>query len=139
MTKNELQKEIPKQYSEGDSSCFKFNAGARRTSSIFVLQEQIIETRECECDKCRLCGEQRETVHYLPSGYEKLVDTEYFKRRNNTLKLLAVNWAVEIGLLPEDTKWYTTNWERRKLIEKDGKKLFSNWEHPMKTDCIARR
>ena len=25
------------------------------------------------------------------------------------------------------------------MIEKDGKKLFWDWEHPMRTDCIARR
>ena len=49
--------------------------------------------------------------------------TEYVKRRNNTLKLLAVKWAVENGRLPEDTTWYTTKWERGKVIEKDEKKL----------------
>ena len=43
-------------------------------------------------------------------------------------------WTV-----PEDTKWYTTNSERGKVIEKDGKKLLWDWEHPMKTDCVARR
>ena len=53
--------------------------------------------------------------------------------------MLAVKWAVENGLLSQDTKWYTTNWEREKVIEKDGKKLFWDWEHPMRTDCIARR
>ena len=25
------------------------------------------------------------------------------------------------------------------MIEKDGKKLFWDWEHPMRTDCIACR
>ena len=49
---------------------------------------------------------------------------EYVKRNNNTLKLLAVKWAVENGMLPEDTTWYTTKWERGKVIEKDRKKLF---------------
>ena len=34
---------------------------------------------------------------------------------------------------------YTTKWERGKVIEKDEKKLFWGWEHPMRTDCIARR
>ena len=27
--------------------------------------------------------------------------------------------------------------ERGKVIEKDGKKLFWDWEHPMRMDCIA--
>ena len=55
------------------------------------------------------------------------------------MKGLAVKWATENGLLPKDTKWYTTNWERRKVIEKNGKKLFWDWEHPMRTDGITRR
>ena len=41
---------------------------------------------------------------------------------NNTLKVLAVKWPVENGRLPDDTN--TKNWVRRKVIEKDGKKLF---------------
>ena len=73
------------------------------------------------------------------SGYKKLAGTEYVKRHNNTLKVLAVKWATEDGLLSKDTKWYTTKWKRGKVIEKDGKKLCCDWEHPMRTDCIARR
>ena len=53
--------------------------------------------------------------------------------------MLAVKWAVENGLLPENTKLYTTNRECGKMIEKYGKKLFWFWEHPMRTVCIARR
>ena len=92
-----------------------------------------------ECDKCRLCGEHQETVHHLLSGCKKLAGTEYVKRHNNTLKVLAVKWATENGLLPKDTKWYTTKWELGKVTEKDGKKLFWDWKHPMRTDGIARR
>ena len=83
-------------------------------------------------------GAQR-TVHHLLSGCKKLIGTEYVKRHNNTLKVLAVKWATENGLLPKDTKWYTTNWERGKVIGKDGKELFWDWEYPIRTDCIARR
>ena len=78
-------------------------------------------------------------MHPLLSGCKKLAGTEYVKRHNNTLKVLAVKWATENGLLPKDTKWDTKKWERGKVIEKDGKKLFWDWEHPMRTDCIARR
>ena len=48
--------------------------------------------------------------------------------------MLAEKWAVENGLLPDTAKWV-----RRKMIEKDGKKLFRDWEHPMRMDCIVRR
>ena len=146
LAEKELQSEIPKQYSEEDSGWLKCNTDPRKTSSIFMLQEQMVETRAwkkirglVECDKCRLCGEHRETVHHLLSGCKKLAGTEYVKRHNNTLKVLAVKWATENGLLPKDTKWYTMKWERGKVIEKDGKKLFWDWEHPMRTDCIAHR
>ena len=46
---------------------------------------------------------------------------------------------VENRVLSKDTKWYTTNWGCGKVIEKDGKIFFWYWEHPMKTNCIARR
>ena len=92
-----------------------------------------------ECDKWRLCGEYRETVHHLLSGCKKLEGSEDVTRFNNILKVLPVKWAVENGLLPVDTKLYTTNREHGKMTEKDGKKLFWYWEHPMRTGCIARR
>ena len=69
-----------------------------------------------ECDKFRLCGEDRETVNNLFPVCKRLVATERF---NNTFKVLAVIWAVENGLLPEDTKCYAMNWERGKVIKKD--------------------
>ena len=146
MAEKVLQSEILKEYSEEDSGWLKYNTDPRKTSSIFTLQEQMVETRAwkkikglVECDKCRLCGEHRKTVHHLLSGYKKLVRIEYVKRHNNTLKVLAVKWAVENELLTEDTKWYTTNWGRGKVIEKDRKKIYWDWEHPMKMDCIAHR
>ena len=55
-----------------------------------------------ECDKWRLREEYRETVHHLLCECKKLVGTGYVKWHNNTLKVLAVLWAVENGLFPED-------------------------------------
>ena len=59
-----------------------------------------------EDDKCRLCGEYQETIQHLLSGCKKLAGSEYIKRQNNTLKVLAVKWAMEMGITPEGTKWY---------------------------------
>ena len=81
----------------------------------------------------------RETVQHLLSGCKKLAGSEYVKRHGNTLKVPAVKWAVENGLLPEETKWYAVNWERGKVIKDDGKKLYWDWEYRMRTSCIARR
>ena len=84
--------------SEEDSGWLKCNnTDPRKTSSIFALQEQMIETRAwkkirglVECDKCRFCGEHRETVHHFPYECKELAGTEYVKRHNNTLKMLSV-------------------------------------------------
>ena len=90
------------------------------------------EIRELmECDKRKLCGEHRETVHYLLFGCKKLPGAEYVKRHNSTLKELAVKWVGENGLLGKV--------ECGKVIEKDRKKFYWYCEHPMRTECIARR
>ena len=107
----------------------------------------MIETRAwkkirglIDYDKCQLCGEHRETVQYLLAGCKKLAGSEYIKRHDNTrVKLPAVKWAIENRLLPEETRWYAVNWERGKVIKNDGKKLYWDWEHRMRTNCIARR
>ena len=74
-----------------------------------------------ECYTFRVGGKNTETVHHLLTLRKKLVGTDYVKQHNNNLKVLAVKWAIENGLLPDFTKWYTTNWERGMVIEKDGK------------------
>ena len=96
----------------------------RKTSSIFALQEQMIETRAwkkiralVEDDKCQLCGEHRETVQHILSGCTKLTGSEYVKQHDNALKVLAVKWAIENGLLPAETKRYAEKWKSRKIIE----------------------
>ena len=55
-------------------------------------------------DKCRLCGEHRETVQHLLFGCKKLAGSEYVKPYDNTLKVVAMKWAIENGLNPEETK-----------------------------------
>ena len=45
LAEKELQSEIPNQYSEEDSGWLKYNTDPRKASSIFVLQEQMAETR----------------------------------------------------------------------------------------------
>ena len=90
-------------------------------------------------DKCRLCGAFRETVQHLLAGCKKLAGSEYVRRHDNALRVLAVHWAIDNNLLPEGTKWYTEIWEKGKVIENNGKKLYWDWEHRMRTSCTARR
>ena len=58
-------------------------------------------------------------MQHLLSGCKKLAGTEYRRRHDNTLKVLAVKWASESGLLPEkrNLKWYREKWERGKVLE----------------------
>ena len=65
LAEKDLQSEISKQYSEADSGWLKCNTYPRKTSPIFALQEQMIETRArkkirglVECDKCRSIEKQ---------------------------------------------------------------------------------
>ena len=92
-----------------------------------------------EDDECRLCGEHRETTQHLLSGCKKLAGPEYVKHHNNTLKVLAVKWATEMGIIPEGTKWYAEKWEKGKVLENRGKRLYWDWELRMRTNCTARR
>ena len=107
LAEKELQSEVPSRYSKDDYEWFKCNTDPRKTSSILTLQEKMIKTRAWKKirgivinDKCRLCGEYRETVQHLLSGCKKLAGSECVKRHGNTLKVLAVKWAIENGLLP---------------------------------------
>ena len=73
LPEKELQSEMAKQYSEEDSGWLKCGTDPRKTPSIFVLQELMIETRAwkkirrlLECDKCRLNVQHRETAALFP-------------------------------------------------------------------------
>ena len=63
----------------------------------------------------------------------------YLRRHDNTLKVLAVKWVSESGLLLVNVKWYREKWERGKVLENNGKKLYWDWEHRMRNSCTARR
>ena len=89
----------------------KCNTDPPKKASIFILQEQMIETKAwkkmkglTDQDKCRLCGECKETVQHLLAGRKKLAGSEYVKTHDNALKVLVVQWAITNGLLPEGTK-----------------------------------
>ena len=56
-------------------------------------------------DICRMCGEQKESLQHLLSGCKKLAATEYIRRHDNALKIMAVEWGKKEGLLPEKTRW----------------------------------
>ena len=120
---------MPSKYDEADYEWLKCNTDPRKTASIFALQEQMVESRAwkkirglIEDDKCRLCGEHQETIQHLLSGCKKLAGSKCVKPgvkcHNNTLKVLVVKWAMEMGIMPEGIKWYAKKWEKGKVLEK---------------------
>ena len=141
-----LQSEIPLGFDKGDYGWLRCNSDPRKTASIFSLQEQMVEIRSWKKlrgliseDCCRLCGEYRETVQHLLAGCQKLAGFEYVRRHDKALKVLAVQWCIKNGLLPDGTKWYEEKWEKGKVIERGGKKLLWDWEYRMRTTCTSRR
>ena len=60
------------------------------------------------------CVEHSETAEHLLGRCKMLAGSEYVKRQDNALKVLAVHWAIDNELLPEGTRWYTEIWEKRK-------------------------
>ena len=146
LSEKKMQSEITLTYTEEDYGWLICNTDPRKTASIFNLQEQMVETRAWKKvrgldnqEMCRLCGKFKETVQHLLAGCQKIAATEYVRRHDNALKVLAVEWCKQEGLLPEDTKWFKERWEKGKVIEGNGKKLLWDWEHRMRTNCTARR
>ena len=90
-------------------------------------------------DQCQLFRKQKETVQHLLAGCEKLASTEYVRRHNNALKMLAVRWAINNGVLPPNTKWWNENWTKGRMIQRNGYKLLWDWEHRMKTTNTVKR
>ena len=103
----------------------------RKTGAIMSLQEKIVETRvwkvsrglTCADDKCRLCGEHRETVDYLLAGRKLLAGNGYLTRHNWALMILAVQWAKEFELIDTQTKWYSERSQRGHILENSRTKL----------------
>ena len=83
-------------------------------------------------DKSKLCQECIETVQHLLARCKKLAGSEYVKRHDNALNVLAVQWAITNGLLPEGMMG------KGKVIENNSK-LYWEWEHNMRKNCMARR
>ena len=74
----------------------------KKTEAIMSMLEQMVETKAwkvtrglSECNKCRLCAEQKETVEHLLAGCKVLENNAYLARHNRAPIILAVAWAKE--------------------------------------------
>ena len=102
----------------------------RKTSAIMSMLEQMIETRAwkaarglTEWCKCRLCGEQKETVQHILAGCKTIASSEYVIRHKRALMVMAVYWAKEYNLLDNNVTWYQEKWSTGHVLENSQAKL----------------
>ena len=111
------------------------------------MLEKMIETKvwkvarglTCDNVKCRVCGEQEETVEHLLAGCKMLAESEYTRRHNRALMILAVQWAIEHQLIDNQTKWYRERWERGHVLESKDAKLVWDFEFHLRKTTTSRR
>ena len=94
---------------------------------------------QVENDRCRLCGQVKETMMHWISGCVKLVGREYLRRHDNVLMVLCVAWGIQLGLLKENTKWYKESWNKGKVIQNEDCKLSWDFEYHLCKTTTARR
>ena len=89
----------------------------------------------------RKCISNNNNNNNILNNNNNLAGSEYVRRHDKALEALAVQWAIDNGMLPSGTKWYRERWrwEKGKVIENNGKKLYWDWEHCMINSCTARR
>lgn len=142
-----MQSEVYERLEGASHGWLKCNVEPKKAASIIEMQEQMVETKgwkvlrgiEVENDKCRLCGESKETVMHILSGCRVLAGTEYLRRHNNALMVLCVAWAKQEELLPKSTKWYKEKWTKGKVIENHNRKLCWDFEYNLRKTTTARR
>ena len=145
-TTKEMQSES---YRKQENEChlwLKQKLEPRKTAAILTMLEQMVETRSWKVarglsdnDKCRLCGEYKETVHHLLAGCKVLASGEYLSRHNRALMILATTWAKCYNLIEADTRWYRERWERGHVLENENAKLIWDFEFKMRKTTKARR
>ena len=86
LSQKNMQSEIPRNHTKDDYRSLKSNTDPTKTAPVFSMHEQIVETMAwkkmrglSDNDQCRLRRKQKETVHYLLAGCEKLASTEYVR------------------------------------------------------------
>ena len=146
LSQKNMQSKIPRNHTKNDYGWLKCNTDPAKTAAVFSMLEQMVETMAwkkmrglSENDQCRLYRKQNETVQHLLAGCEKLARTDYVRRHNNAWKVMAVRWTMNNGVLPPDTKWWNENWTKGRVIQRNGYKLFWDWEHRMRTTNMARQ
>ena len=142
----EMQSEI---FRKQDAQCnlwLEQKLSPKKTASIISMLEQMVETKSwkfnrglVENNKCRLCGEYKETVEHLLAGCKILANSDYLSRHNRALMVFAVAWSKEHKLLGEEVKWYEERWCRGHILENEDAKLSWDFEFNLRKTTTSRR
>ena len=129
------------------NACLNCNMDPREKASIINLQEQMVETRkrkairglEVKDENCRPCGEYSETVEHVLAGCRVIAGTEYLWRHDNALRVLAVAWCEQQGILNDGVLCYKVNWGKGHVIEGNESKMLWDFEYKLRVTERARR
>ena len=104
-----MESEITRSHIKDGYGWLKCNTDPAKTAAVFSMQEQVVKTMAWKkmrglsnIDLCRLCQKQKETVQHLLTCCKKSASTEYVRQHNNALKVFAVQWAINNGVLLPD-------------------------------------
>ena len=64
---------------------------------------------------CRLCGQYDDTVQNLLAGCKVIVGTEYVRRHNIALMVLADQCWKQHGIIEEGTQWNQQQWVKEEV------------------------
>ena len=111
------------------------------------MLEQMVETRSwkvtrglIEDGECRLCRKQNETtVEHLLAGCKKIANSEYLKRHNRALMVMAVAWPKKYHLVKKEVKWYKERRTRGHVLENARAKLVWDFKFNLRKMTAARR
>ena len=107
-------------------------------STICAIQEQAITTKyikkhihhSIDDDQCRLCKNEKETIHHIISGCTTLAPTKYLQRHDNLCKYIHILLLQKHQHHAEQTKWYKH--DPSPIYENETSKIL--WNFSIQTD-----
>ena len=136
-------------YQEEEDECHHWlsqNLHGRKTSSIMMVLEQMVETRSWKVARglvqdrrCRVCHERDETIEHLVARCKVLANSEYLSRHNRALTVMVVTWAKENKLFGGNMVWYKEQWEQEMVLGNVRRKLVWDFEFHLGKTTTSRR
>jgi hypothetical protein len=105
-----------------------------------AIQDQVMATRSyrshiikdpnLNTTKCRMCGDNNETIEHIISGCRVLAPKEYINRHNNVAKIIHIELGLKYGYVTEKQPYY--RYTPQEFIENERCKVY--WDKNILTD-----